>query len=1155
MKKIVFALICVIFVLSTEKINAQRCASMEYLQEQLQSDPGLAAARQQIENHTNQFLANPTNSGSRAVITIPVVVHVVYNTTAQNVSTAQIQSQIDRLNLDFRKLNSDWTRTPSVWQSLVADYEIEFCLATRDPNGNTTTGIVRKQTSSTSFSTNNNVKRTANGGDDAWPAASYLNLWVCNLSGGTLGYAQFPGGAAATDGVVINYTAFGTGGTAQSPYNLGRTATHEVGHWLNLYHIWGDDGSGCTGSDQVGDTPNQGAQHYGCPSGAQVSCSNGPNGDMWMNYMDYTDDACMYMFTNGQKTRSLSLFASGGSRVGLLSSLGCQANNTPPIANFSANVTSTCTGLVRFTDLSTNGATSWSWNFGDGQTATAQNPTHQYTANGVYTVTLTATNTYGSNVKTITGYVTVSKPAAPAAANVSRCGAGSFTLTTNSANPVAWLDSAGNKLGSAATYTTPVLNQTTTYFVQDTVPGSTFNLGKANNSGSGGYLTQAGSNWATIFNVNKPCVLQSVYVYAGAAGNRTIEVRNSGGTLLNTLTANLPQGGSRITLNFNLAAGNGYTLSLSDNSVINLYRNNAGATYPYSDAGGYVSITGNDATNVPTYYYFFYDWIIQGDGCVSERRAVTATVSAGLAVSTTVANASCGSSNGEATAVVAGGVLPYTYTWSNSATNASISNVAPATYTVTVSDVNSCSGTASAVVSSQASLTSTKTFTNVTCYGGNNGSAAVTVSNGTPNYAYAWSNSATTANVTALAAGDYLVTITDGNNCVFVDSFTITQPAAIDIAITANNVRCNGEANGQASVVATGGNGGYNFQWSVNQTGNSITGLPAGNYALTVSDAQNCTDSALFVIDEPAVITSNTTTTNITCFGGNDGRANVIPAGGSGNYTYLWCNGTTTHNTAGLNPGGCAVIITDDNGCTATDSVTVAQPAEITTLTSSTNVTCFNGNDGTASVSPSGGTGNFTYEWCNGATTPTVTALGAGACAVTVTDDNGCTITTSVTLLQPAQMGTAISATNNSAGVDTIYGGTAPFTYLWSTGATTQDITGLAPGNYLVTVTDNVGCTISSGVTIQPTGINAAVEKLAFSLYPNPAADELTISLGKWNEKTTLTVYNIIGQPVLHLNVIAQQTQLSLKGLTGGVYLVELKQGETKMLKQLVVSK
>ncbi len=217
MRKIVFALICVIFVLSTEKINAQRCASMEYLQEQLQSDPGLAAARQQIENHTNQFLANPTNSGSRAVITIPVVVHVVYNTTAQNVSTAQIQSQIDRLNLDFRKLNSDWTRTPSVWQSLVADYEIEFCLATRDPNGNTTTGIVRKQTSSTSFSTNNNVKRTANGGDNAWPAASYLNLWVCNLSGGTLGYAQFPGGAAATDGVVINYTAFGTGGTAQSP--------------------------------------------------------------------------------------------------------------------------------------------------------------------------------------------------------------------------------------------------------------------------------------------------------------------------------------------------------------------------------------------------------------------------------------------------------------------------------------------------------------------------------------------------------------------------------------------------------------------------------------------------------------------------------------------------------------------------------------------------------------------------------------------------------------------------------------------------------------------------------------------------------------------------------------------------------------------------
>lgn len=168
------------------------------------------------------------------------------------------------------------------------------------------------------------MKFTAQGGLDAWPRDQYLNLWVCDLSGGLLGYAQFPGGAAATDGVVCDYQYFGTIGSS-APFNKGRTATHEVGHWLNLYHIWGDDGTACTGSDLVADTPNQADENYGCPVFPAVSCSNGPNGDMFMNYMDYTDDACMNMFTAGQKAREQALFATGGARVALLSSLGCQA--------------------------------------------------------------------------------------------------------------------------------------------------------------------------------------------------------------------------------------------------------------------------------------------------------------------------------------------------------------------------------------------------------------------------------------------------------------------------------------------------------------------------------------------------------------------------------------------------------------------------------------------------------------------------------------------------------------------------------------------------------------------------------------------------------------------------------------------------------------
>jgi hypothetical protein len=266
-------------------------------------------------------------------------VHVVYNTTAENISDAQIQSQITVLNQDFRRLNADVANTPSAFSGLVGDANIEFCLATTDPNGNPTNGVLRVPTSATSFSTNNTVKSSTSGGSNAWNASRYLNMWVCDISGSILGYAQFPGGSASTDGVVIDYQYFGTNGTATAPFNKGRTATHEVGHWLNLFHIWGDDGTGCTGSDQVTDTPNAAGSNVGCPAFPRVTCSNGPNGDMFMNYMDYTDDACMYMFSNGQVARMQALFATGGARASLLTSNGC-GTPTPALCGAVTGLTS-----------------------------------------------------------------------------------------------------------------------------------------------------------------------------------------------------------------------------------------------------------------------------------------------------------------------------------------------------------------------------------------------------------------------------------------------------------------------------------------------------------------------------------------------------------------------------------------------------------------------------------------------------------------------------------------------------------------------------------------------------------------------------------------------------------------------------------------------
>ncbi len=279
----------------------RRCATMTVHRRLLDQDPSYRLRREGLENSTlARKLARARGRAGTTVI--PVVVHVVHRTLTENISIDQVTSQIDILNKDFTKRNEDVSAVPPVWHDLVGNARIVFKLADRDPNGKVTNGITRTPTLIAGFGDDDAVKSASGGGADAWPADRYLNIWVCHLQN-LLGYAQFPGGPTHTDGVVIDYRAFGTGGTAESPFNLGRTATHEVGHWLNLFHIWGDDGTGCTGTDQVDDTPNQAGPNAGTPNFPHISCTNGPNGDMFVNFMDYVDDRCMVMFTVGQVER------------------------------------------------------------------------------------------------------------------------------------------------------------------------------------------------------------------------------------------------------------------------------------------------------------------------------------------------------------------------------------------------------------------------------------------------------------------------------------------------------------------------------------------------------------------------------------------------------------------------------------------------------------------------------------------------------------------------------------------------------------------------------------------------------------------------------------------------------------------------------------
>ncbi len=324
MKKILLSHLTILL-LSTTSIVAQntvRCSSEDYKQQQLALNPGLQAAYDANNQFADQFAQNhPNGYQSRSVVVIPVVFHVVYGTNPQNIPDSRLLAQIDVLNHDYRRTNTDANLVPSQWQAIAADCEIEFCLAKHDPSGNWTDGIERTSSTTTSWTTDDHVKSTSTGGANVWDHSKYLNIWVCNLSGGVLGYATLPGGNASVDGVVLAYQYVGVAGTL-APYNLGRTATHEIGHWLNMTHIWGDDFGTCILSDNVSDTPNQAGENYGCPTFPHIdACTGTSPGVMFMNYMDYVDDACMYMFTSGQKTRMWATL--NGSRLSIQTSDAC----------------------------------------------------------------------------------------------------------------------------------------------------------------------------------------------------------------------------------------------------------------------------------------------------------------------------------------------------------------------------------------------------------------------------------------------------------------------------------------------------------------------------------------------------------------------------------------------------------------------------------------------------------------------------------------------------------------------------------------------------------------------------------------------------------------------------------------------------------------
>lgn len=315
-------LIGIIISLAALQMTAQKnCVSHNYQQEQYRNDPSLKERNIAIEAFVRNRLeqASTLRTEGTDPIKIPVVVHVLYHYPSEKISDEQVRSQIDALNKAFRRRNADSVNTPSWFKPFAADCEIEFQLAISDPGRRATTGIIRKYTPIKRWVANDKMKFSAEMGSNAWDSKNYLNIWVCKLES-VAGYSSVMGGPADKDGIVIDFSAFGAN-AGNAGYDMGKTAVHEVGHWLGLKHLWGDE---YCGDDGITDTPKQAGYNVGCPTGIRGSCNNGTYGDMYMNYMDFTSDACMNLFTIGQKNKMLALFAPGGLRNSLLTSKGLQ---------------------------------------------------------------------------------------------------------------------------------------------------------------------------------------------------------------------------------------------------------------------------------------------------------------------------------------------------------------------------------------------------------------------------------------------------------------------------------------------------------------------------------------------------------------------------------------------------------------------------------------------------------------------------------------------------------------------------------------------------------------------------------------------------------------------------------------------------------------
>jgi PKD repeat protein len=543
------------------------------------------------------------------------------------------------------------------------------------------------------------------------------------------------------------------------------------------------------------------------------------------------------------------------------------------------------------------------------------------------------------------------------------------------------------------------------------------------------------------------------------------------------------------------------------------------------------------------------------------------TVVAAPSATASITHAACGNSNGAITASASGGAGPYTYAWSNGGSTATISSLAPGTYTVTTTNAAGCIGTNSFTVNNQPGPTASISGTTPTGCGASTGTATASGTGGTGLLTYAWSNGGNTAAITGLAAGSYTVTVTDQNGCTSTAVATVSNSTGPSANISTTVHTSCGLNNGAATASASGGTGALTYLWSNGATTTSISNLAPGTYTVSVTDQMGCLAVTSVAINSSSAPTASILSQTDASCGQSNGTITADATGGTSGYTYLWSNGGTTATISSLGAGTFTVTVTDGAGCTSTASTTIQAFTQPVPNVVVTDLTCYNQNDGSLVSNPTGGNPPYTYQWSTGVLTNQLNGLAPGLYFVTVTDASGCNVTSFGVVNQPAELLATTSFTNESGpgandGTATVSpsGGNPPYTYQWSSGGTAATETGLGAGTYTCTITDVNGCQITVTVDVSTAiGIGNALPDYEVGLWPNPNDGSFYLSIHLPNHQDVdLRLYNALGQIVEQRRLEdAYRTNIYFEGinLAAGVYQLQISSDQFRVTKKVIVAK